>query len=252
MPEAAEILNELANCKTPIEMLDVFQKAIDSFSQRDIQQKTLTESSNFGTDSSDDEDTSLSDSLMKSNDGTLPPLASSPTPTLVSSSASTSTASTTTTILAGDDVLPALVSALIYQSSPTMHTTCFYIDNFLFFDLSATSLGYVHATLKAAIEYINHTYESLPDEKKVVGGDGDGDEGFFASTVQPDDQMPRKSSAKHPPPLMNAPIGTVKAAPLPGATTRMYDKAPNPELGMDPRSNKILISFLKTHKKLYN
>lgn len=230
MPEAAEALNELAGCKTPIEMLNVFQKVVDSFSQKEENPRDLPDFSGFGGgnsggDTSDDEDDPRLNGGSGGNIKTMD--------------------NTAVTILAGDDVLPALVSALIYSSSQNLYTTCFYIDNFLFFDLSSTSLGYIHATLKAAIEYITHTYESLPEEKKSLGDD----ESYSVYSTQPYADE-RRNGSKQPPPLMNAPLGTVKAAPLPGAASRMYDKAPNLELGTDPRKSKALASFLQTHKRV--
>lgn len=220
-------------------MLDVFQKVVDHFSKKDTLSKSPSEAGGSGSSSGSNSISSAT--FTEALDDQSSKGANTAKDTEFKSSNSTAT-----TILAGDDVLPALVCTLTHSASPNMYTTCFYIDNFLFFDLSSASLGYVHATLKAAVEYISHTYETLPEEKKATD-----DKDFFecSDKLCAEEQPQRKNSDKHPPPLMNPPLATVTAAPLPGAATRMFDKAPCLGVGTDPRSDEGLVDFLQVHKR---
>lgn len=156
-------------------------------------------------------------------------------------------------VLAGDDILPAIVCVLVKACPKHLHTISFYIDNFLFFDISSTPLGYIHVSLKAALEFITRTYNSLPEEKR-----GKVDESMLEDEEEEDDlfqceassPFPRQRKASAPPPLMTTPSATTKPSPLPGANTKSFSGTPEICVGEDPRRNTELKSFLETHERM--
>jgi len=76
---------------------------------------------------------------------------------------------TTATSVAGDEILPALVCAIEAHPLPHLKTLEYYMENFVFVDLSTSQLGYSLATFKAAILFINSTFNKLsPDMKRKL------------------------------------------------------------------------------------
>ena len=156
-------------------------------------------------------------------------------------------------ILAGDDILPAFVCVLIKVCPKHLHTISFYVDNFLFFDISSTPLGYIHVSFKAAVEFITRTYNSLPEEKKrtvdeaMLEDEEEEEELFHCEASSP---FPRQRKASVPPPLMSMPSATTKPSPLPGANAKSFSGTPEICVGEDPRRSTELKSFLKSHKRI--
>lgn len=157
-------------------------------------------------------------------------------------------------VLAGDDILPAIVCVLVKACPKHLHTISFYIDNFLFFDISSTPLGYIHVSLKAALEFIDKTYNSLPEEKRrkvdetMLEDEEDEDEEELQ--CEGSSPFPRQRKASVPPPLMNTPSATTKPSPLPGANTKSFSGTPEICVGEDPRQNTKLNSFMKNHERM--
>lgn len=155
-------------------------------------------------------------------------------------------------VLAGDDILPAFVCVLIKLCPRYLHTICFYLDNFMFFDISSTPLGYIHVSFKAAVEFIVRTFNSIPQEKRkkveevILEEEEEEEELFQCETSSP---FPRQKKLSLPPALMNAPLATTKSGPLPGANTKTFSGVPEICVGGDPRQNAQLNSFLKSHER---
>ena len=70
------------------------------------------------------------------------------------------------TSVAGDEVLPALVCTIVAHPPAHLRTLEYYMEHFVFVDMSASALGYSLATFKAALVFINDTFNSLPPDTK--------------------------------------------------------------------------------------
>ena len=70
------------------------------------------------------------------------------------------------TSVAGDEVLPALVCTIEAHPLAHLRTLEYYMEHFVFVDMSTSALGYSLATFKAAIVFINDTFNRLPPDTK--------------------------------------------------------------------------------------
>lgn len=118
-------------------------------------------------------------------------------PSKVARPGSASVSSPPRQVVAGDEVLPAFVCSVVRASPDRLHTLCFYMENFVFVDISSTSLGYALATFRAAIEYIRRSYESLPPEQRVANPltAGSGTLGASRSPIVDDEKSALSTSA---------------------------------------------------------
>eukprot|EP00727_Mastigamoeba_balamuthi_P000771 m51a1_g10691 hypothetical protein (527) ;mRNA; r:131058-133330 len=70
-------------------------------------------------------------------------------------------------VVAGDDLLPALVWALATGTPQRLYTMTFYVEQFVTVAVGHTALGYASATLRAAVEYIN-AHELEEDKRREI------------------------------------------------------------------------------------
>jgi Vacuolar sorting protein 9 (VPS9) domain len=66
--------------------------------------------------------------------------------------------------LGADDTLPLLIAAIIETAPPNLHTTLYYVQNFVFSKITTSSLGYQLVNLQAAIQYLRGEDEKTQEE----------------------------------------------------------------------------------------
>eukprot|EP00026_Physarum_polycephalum_P003976 Phypoly_transcript_03993.p1 GENE.Phypoly_transcript_03993~~Phypoly_transcript_03993.p1 ORF type:complete len:625 (+),score=138.54 Phypoly_transcript_03993:247-2121(+) len=80
--------------------------------------------------------------------------------------------------LGADDTLPLLIAAVIEAAPPNLHTTLFYLQNFIFAKIASSALGYHLVNLQAAIQFVRgeekesdahtHAHASSPTRSMVA------------------------------------------------------------------------------------
>jgi hypothetical protein len=101
--------------------------------------------------------------------------------------------------LGADDSLPLLLAAIIQAAPPNLHTTLYYIQNFIFANISASPLGYHLTNLQAAIHFIRGNDE----EEGANGADTEQDKTDNHSTPPPVSSPPSTSFSSIPPLAVN-------------------------------------------------
>ena len=67
-----------------------------------------------------------------------------------------------------DDTLPLLIAAVIEAAPPNLHTTLFYLQNFIFAKIATSALGYHLVNLQAAIQFVRGEEEKKEEMEKEV------------------------------------------------------------------------------------
>lgn len=100
--------------------------------------------------------------------------------------------------LGADDSLPLLLAAIIQANPPNLHTTLYYIQNFIFGNISASQLGYHLTNFQAAIHFIRGE-----EEESANGADTAQENANNHSTPPPVSSLspPTASSFSSIPPL---------------------------------------------------